>query len=130
MDQPTGRKILVVEDEAPLRKMLISVLEEAGFTVVEATNGKQGIELAEKEVPDLIVTDNFMPLLNGVDMIAQIRSGSTWGGKVPILLMTNVNNMEAVNKTLASGGVDYLMKSDIQLDAIVALIKQRLGLLA
>lgn len=127
MDQVKDLKVLVVEDEASMRKMMTGVLQQAGFVVIEASNGKEGEEKAIAEKPNAIVTDNMMPILNGVDMIGEIRQSSEWGAKVPIILMTNVNDMNAVNKSLQSGGVDYLMKSDIQLDDIVNLVKQRLG---
>lgn len=130
MDQPqpaTPVTILVVEDEAPMRKMLVGVLQQAGYTVVEATNGKDGLQLALTQHPALIVTDNLMPIMQGVEMIAEVRKDKTWGSRVPVILMTNVNSMEAVNKSLQVGGVDYLMKADVQLQQVVALVKQRLG---
>lgn len=119
-------KILVVEDEAPMRRMLAAVLQQAGFTVVEAGNGKDGLAAALAEHPSLIVTDNFMPIMNGVDMITTLRK-DPWGALVPVILMTNVNSMEAVNQALKTGGIDYLMKGDVQLDQIVAMVRSRLG---
>lgn len=127
MDQVATLKVLVVEDEVSMRKMMAGVLQQAGFAVIEAANGKEGEEKALAEQPNAIVTDNMMPILNGVDMISEIRQSGEWGAKVPIVLMTNVNDMNAVNKSLQSGGVDYLMKSDVQLDDIVNVVKQRLG---
>lgn len=126
MEPAATHKILVVEDEAPMRNMIVGVLQQAGYTVVVATNGKEGHELALSEQPDLIVTDNFMPIMNGADMVTSIRKNQPWGAKVPVLLMTNVSSMEEINKTLQAGGVDYLMKADVQLDDIVTLVKQRL----
>lgn len=129
MNEPTNNQqtVLVVEDEASMRKLLARVLQQAGFAVVEAENGKEGLQLATSQHPSLILTDNFMPLMNGVDMVAEIRKDASWGSSVPVVVMTNVNDMEAVNKSLQAGGIDYLMKSDVQLDQIVALVKQRLG---
>lgn len=126
MEPAATHKILVVEDEAPMRNMIVGVIQQAGYTVIVAANGREGLELAKSEHPDLVVTDNFMPVMNGVDMAAEIRKDQQWGAKVPILLMTNVNSMEEINKTLQVGGVDYLMKADIQLDDIVSLVKERL----
>ncbi|HEU5188027.1 MAG TPA: response regulator [Candidatus Saccharimonadales bacterium] len=126
MQSAVPQKILVVEDEAPMRNMIIGVLQQAGYTVLSAMNGKEGLALAKSEHPDLIVTDNFMPIMNGADMVSQVRSDPTWGAKVPVILMTNVNSMDAINQTLQVGGVDYLMKMDIQLEDVVTLVKQRL----
>src|SRR5688572_25903183 len=128
MNEPTStHTILVVEDEASMRKLLVRVLQQAGYSVIEAENGKDGLQLALTQHPSIVLTDNFMPLMNGVDMLAAIRKDTTWGSTVPAVLMTNVNDMEAVNKSLQAGGIDYLMKSDVELDQIVALVKQRLG---
>lgn len=128
MDNSTpapAAKILVVEDEPPMRKMLVGVLQQAGYTVIEAPNGKEGLQLANSERPQLVVTDNFMPVMNGVDMIAALRK-EPWAAKLPVILMTNVNSMEAVNQSLQAGGVDYLMKADVQLAQVVSLVQQRL----
>lgn len=127
MDEQTNQTVLVVEDEPAMRKMLVGVLQQAGYTVIEAGDGKMGLQMATSQQPAAIVTDNFMPVMNGVEMIATIRKDTSWGATVPIIVMTNVNDMDAVNKALQAGGIDYLMKSDIQLDQIVALVKQRLG---
>ena len=129
MDEPTNipQTILVVEDEVSMRKLLVRVLQQAGFTVIEAGNGKEGLQTATSQKPALIVTDNFMPIMNGVDMVAALRKDPAWGQKVPVILMTNINDMDAVNKSLQAGGIDYLMKSDIQLEQVATLAKQRLG---
>lgn len=130
MDQPqpaTQHTVLVVEDEAPMRKMLVGVLQQAGYVVIEATNGREGLQIALAQHPAIIVTDNIMPIMEGVEMVAQIRTDKTWGSRVPVIVMTNVNSMEALNKSLQAGGIDYLMKADVQLEQIVALVKQRIG---
>jgi CheY-like chemotaxis protein len=129
MNEPTNtsQTVLVVEDDASMRKLLVSILQQAGFTVVEAENGKDGLQSATTQHPALILTDNFMPIMNGVDMVAEIRKDAGWGATVPVIVMTNVNDMSAVNKSLQAGGIDYLMKSDVQLEQVVALVKQRLG---
>lgn len=133
MDEPSNattqtKIVLVVEDESPMRKMLAGVLQQAGFTVIEAANGKEGLELAQAKQPALIVTDNFMPIMNGVEMVAELRKQGGWATSVPVILMTNVNDTDAVNKSLQAGGIDYLMKADVELDQVVALAKQRMGM--
>lgn len=126
--QPVAQvTILVVEDEASMRKMLAGVLQQAGYTVIEAANGREGLAAALAQHPALIIADNIMPLMEGVEMVAEIRKDQTWGARVPVILMTNINSMEAVNKSLQAGGIDYLMKADVQLEQVVSLVKQRLG---
>ncbi len=123
----TTQTILVVEDEAAMRKMLVGVLQQAGYVAIEATNGQEGLQAATAQHPALVITDNFMPAMNGVEMVTELRKDAGYGGQVPVIIMTNVNDLEAVNKSLQVSGVDYLMKADIKLDQVVALAKQRLG---
>ena len=61
--------VLIIDDEAGIRTLLRSVLEAAGYTVVEAVNGHQGLDLYRSRPTDLIITDITMPELNGLDMI-------------------------------------------------------------
>jgi CheY-like chemotaxis protein len=109
-------------------KILSDMLQQIGLRVIEAKNGKDGLQLALTQRPALVLTDNFMPIMNGLDMVVEIRKDPVWGATVPVVVMTNVNDMNAVNKALATTGVDYLMKSEVQLDQIVATVKQRLGI--
>ena len=117
--------ILAIDDDALLLSSVVEVLEQAGYTVLQAKNGKEGFEMALKHHPDLIITDNLMPLLNGVDMIAGIRK-DPWGKKVPVIIMTNMYTADMLNRSLAAGGTDYVMKSDISINKIVDLVRGRL----
>lgn len=117
--------ILAIDDDALLLDSVVGVLQQAGYTVLQAKNGKEGLELALKHHPDLILTDNLMPLLNGVDMITALRNDS-WGRTVPAIIMTNMYTGDMVNQSLQAGATDYIMKSDISLDKIVELVRGRL----
>jgi CheY-like chemotaxis protein len=129
MDAPsTSPLVLIAEDDSSMRKLLVGMLQQAGFTTIEAKNGQDGLQLALAQHPALVLTDNFMPIMNGVDMVAEIRKEPTWGKMVPVIIMTNVNDVNAVNKAMQTPGVDYLMKSDVELSQILLLVKQRLGM--
>ena len=64
--------ILVIDDEEVIRTLLRSALGEAGYEVVEATNGREGLELYRKKPTDLVITDILMPELNGLDMLLEL----------------------------------------------------------
>ncbi len=123
----TSSKILVVDDEMPMLQMISGALQSAGLTVIQAKNGQEGQEVALKERPDLIVTDNLMPLTTGIQMVANLRK-DPWGAKVPVIVMTNVNDLNAVNESLQAGITDYVMKADVDLDQITRMVKTKLGL--
>jgi two-component system response regulator (stage 0 sporulation protein F) len=64
--------ILIIDDEAPIRALLRTTLEAAGHEVVEAANGRQGLELYRHRQTDLVITDIVMPELNGLDMLLEL----------------------------------------------------------
>ena len=66
-------RILVIDDEAQMRWMLREMLEQAGYEVMEASNGKDGVELYRKDPPDLVITDIVMPEKDGLAVIEELR---------------------------------------------------------
>ena len=99
-------RILVVDDEADIRKILRLLLQNKGYTVSEAANGTLAVEAVGSENVDLIIMDIMMPQMSGVEATAEIRKTST----APILFLT-AKSMDS-DKELAylSGGDDYLVK--------------------
>lgn len=85
-----SKKILVVDDEADVRKYLCSLLEDAGFTTISAQNGKEGMELAEKELPDLVTLDITMPEETGVRMLRNIQNGAQTAA-IPVVIVSGVD---------------------------------------
>src|ERR1043166_6400749 len=76
--EPTGAfrtmaTILIIDDEEPIRALLRFALEAAGYEVIEAPNGRQGLTLYRRRPTDLIITDLVMPELNGLDMILELK---------------------------------------------------------
>ena len=69
-------KILIIEDNEPIREELLTLLNFEGYDVIEANNGLQGYELAKKYLPDLIISDIIMPDMDGFDTLHEIRSNS------------------------------------------------------
>ncbi|GGK29762.1 response regulator NasT [Caldalkalibacillus uzonensis] len=100
-------RILIVEDQAIVRMDLKEILEEAGFEVVgEASDGEQGIELAHRLKPDLVIMDIKMPRLNGLKA-SQIITRSI---NLPILILTAYSQREFVEKAKQSHVLGYLIK--------------------
>lgn len=119
------KTVLIVDDEAPLRQVTTEALQQAGYTVITATNGKEGLDLALAKHPDLVLSDNIMPLMNGIDMVNELRKDE-WGTKVPIIIMTGINDIGSLNESLQAGITDYVMKADVGLDKLVELVDSRL----
>ena len=95
------KKILVVEDNHDARKLIESILTLSGLNVVLAADGQEGLEKAEREVPDLIITDIAMPRLNGLGLIKELRKRPDLK-KIPILAVTSYG-MERAMEAIKSG---------------------------
>ena len=100
-------KILIADDEALLRLDLREMLEEAGHRVTgEAENGKIAVELAEKEMPDLVIMDVKMPVMDGLEAARVIGEKRL----APVLLLTAYSQQEIVRQATESGVFAYLVK--------------------
>lgn len=85
-DKEAKRKILLVDDEAPLRMLMATTLEGSGYELFEATNGEEGLEVALREKPDLILLDVAMPKMNGFEVCRRIKSNPATKDTVVIML--------------------------------------------
>jgi signal transduction histidine kinase/DNA-binding response OmpR family regulator/ligand-binding sensor domain-containing protein len=100
--------ILVVEDNADLRAFIIDSLGDE-FHFLEAENGKQGLEIAVSEVPDLIISDVMMPEMDGMTMTSKIK-GDIRSSHIPLILLTAKSTEDSKLSGLQSGADDYLTK--------------------
>jgi two-component system, chemotaxis family, chemotaxis protein CheY len=86
-----GKSILVVDDTRSMRKMVTAVLQTAGYSVHEAGDGVEALELAREQVFDLVVTDQNMPRMDGVNLIRKLRTLATYDSVALLVLSTEVN---------------------------------------
>jgi len=120
------KKILIVEDEVPLRKALAEEFSDAGYSVFEAGDGLEGLDVALKEHPDIILLDQLMPKMNGVAMLLQLRSDQ-WGNTVPVIMATNMSTTDTINEAIDAGANDYFIKSEVSIADILKLVNERVG---
>ena len=104
---PQAMKVLVVDDEEGLRKSLSMILEDAGYTVLTAPDGEQGLSLAEAEAPDLILCDVRMPGIDGLEFLRRYREGD---GSGLVLVMTAYGSLELAVEAMTEGAYDYIPK--------------------
>ena len=120
-------KIAIIEDDPVIRQMYLMKFEADGFTVETAENGKDGVALVEKFTPDIILLDISMPVMNGDEALAAIRS-EAWGKDIPVMILTNLGEEEAP-RTLRSLGIhSYIVKADLTPRQVVERVKKALGL--
>lgn len=120
------KKILIVEDETSLRNALRDKLLLEGFIVLEAKNGEEGLGVALRDHPDLILLDIIMPKMDGLTMLKKLRE-DVWGKNTKVILLTNLSDNEKVSEALLQGSYDYLVKSDWKIEDVVTKIRARLG---
>lgn len=108
--------VLLVEDELGLSKLMVMILEDEGYQVIEAANGAQGLARLQEVKPALIITDYMMPELNGCEMVRAIRRNPAFDD-VPILMMSaalpqQVQGRELVDEFLPKGtGLEVLVNT-------------------
>jgi signal transduction histidine kinase/DNA-binding response OmpR family regulator len=100
--------ILIVEDNAELLSVLASMVDKY-YTVLTAPDGKAGLEITEKNVPDLVVTDIFMPVMDGIELCNKIKK-NPHTFHIPVILLTAIDSQESTIKSFDIGADDYMTK--------------------
>ena len=101
------RRILVVDDDATARVLMHSAFEQAGFSVWEATDGREAVRMFVEKKPDLVVLDVLMPNMNGFEACAEIRRRSA---HAPIMMLTGLDDLDSINSAYAAGATDFATK--------------------
>lgn len=104
-----SKTILAVDDSGSLRQMVAFSLTTAGYKVVQAVDGVDGLSKAKDSVVDLVLTDQNMPNMDGLTLIQNLRGLSTYA-KVPILMLTTESSDEMKAKGKAAGATGWLVK--------------------
>ena len=120
------KKILIIEDDVILREVLSDFLVKEGFTVVTASNGEEGVNQAKKKKPDLIILDIILPKKDGFEVIKDLKRDEKTE-KISIVLLTNLESLNDIEKALNLGATTYLIKSDYSLEEVVKKIKDILN---
>lgn len=103
------KTLLVVEDNAELRHFLVEQLDQKGFNVLQAPDGKQGEEIALKKLPDLIVSDLMMPVQNGLEMCQKLKNNINTS-HIPLILLTAKLSDETKIESYKAGADSYISK--------------------
>jgi two-component system alkaline phosphatase synthesis response regulator PhoP len=117
--------ILVVEDEEDIRELCRANLEYEGYEVIEATNGKEALELLDQKVPDLILLDLMMPEVDGWEVLDKIKKKEEMAG-VPVVLVTARQDLKSQLQGWQAQISDYLTKP-FSPTALTAFVKRALG---
>ena len=116
------RKILVIDDEEDIQKLLKMRLEQENFNVITASDGDVGVKTAEQEAPDLIILDIMMPKMDGYTCLKEIRSLPKTKN-IPVLMLSGKEE-EKVRDLFAFQKISGYIEKPFELDDIVAKVKE------
>lgn len=124
-----AKKILIIDDDKIFSKILRDGLVAGGngkYEIFSAFDGEEGFVVAERERPDLVMLDMMMPKVTGIEFLKKLR-GEDWGRETPVIVETQLSDMEKMSEGLELGVRGYIIKSDYSLDTILRQVEDILG---
>ena len=115
-------KILIVEDDKELSLLFQKVLEKSGYQVKSASDGAQALEVLDREYIDLIISDIMMPVMDGYELVSELRSA---GYQIPVLMITAKSSFDDMRQGFLSGSDAYLTKP-FEIEMLMEIIRNRL----
>lgn len=119
-------KILLAEDDKLISNSLCEALRQNGYDPTPAYDGEEAVAKAKEIQPDLMLLDIMMPKLDGISVLWELKANPDTA-KVPVVVLTNIGDVETISKIVEAGAVDYLLKSDQSVDDIIQKVKDVLN---
>jgi DNA-binding response OmpR family regulator len=119
------KTILIIEDENSLRKILEKAISNEGLNVDGANNGEEGLAMALKNHPDLILLDLLMPKMLGLKVLEKLRKDE-WGKDVPVIILTNLDFEDKKEELENDHNCEYMVKASWRLEDVVKKVKEKL----
>ena len=116
------KNILIIEDDKFLRELIAQKLLQVGYNVSEAIDGEDGLKKTKEEKPDLVLLDLILPSIDGFEVLARLKSDPACSA-IPVIILSNLGQKEDMERGLAGGAIDYLVKAHLTPMEIVAKIQ-------
>jgi DNA-binding NtrC family response regulator len=116
-------RILVLEDEAGFQLLMTEILTRAGHQVVSAQSGLKALEIVAHQKVDLLIIDNRMPGMSGLDFLKLLRATDDWS---PVIVMTAYADVPVVVESMRLGALDFLVKP-FQIESVIPLVEHCLS---
>lgn len=126
MTNESKKLILIVDDDKILQTALSKTLINAGYDVIVANDGKEGVDVALSRKPDLLIVDMLMPVMDGLEMLNHLRTDD-WGKTAKTIVLTNADDVSILEESVAAQNHEYMVKTDWRMDQIVEKIKTMIG---
>jgi len=118
-----AKKILIIDDEESIVKVLREHFKGEGYKVIVAFDGQEGLEKAQKVKPDIILLDIIMPKLDGISTLKGLK-GNSETQAIPVIILTNLETSNGISESLRKGSTDYLIKTDYTLEQLTEKVEQ------
>jgi two-component system, chemotaxis family, chemotaxis protein CheY len=105
----TALRVLTVDDSRTILAMLHHTLSNAGFEVLQAEDGQQGLDVLKNQTVDVVITDINMPIMDGIEFIKNVRAGGNHQS-LPILILTTETSQDKRDQGKAAGGTGWIVK--------------------
>lgn len=119
-------KVAIVEDDPSIVQMYQLKFQTEGFDVKTAGDGQAGLELIESYKPDIVLLDIMMPNMNGLEMLAKLRSGAD-GAKMKVIVLTNMGDTETATRVFKMSANDYIVKAELTPMQVVERVQKLLA---
>jgi len=124
MSEEAKRKILIIEDDKSLQNALAEMLTQEKYEIISAFDGEEGLQKLKEENPDLVLLDIILPKKDGYEVLAEIKKGEK--KNIPVLILTNLEEIDNVQKAIDLGATTFMVKSDFSLKDVLEKVKENL----
>jgi DNA-binding response OmpR family regulator len=125
-DENVGKTIMIIEDDRFLSSLMKARLEKDGFTIIQAFDGEEAIELFKQQTPSLIVLDLIMPKVTGFEVLQTIAITPELQ-RTPVVILSNLAQDSDIEKARQLGAKEYFVKVKVSIDDLVGRIKSLLA---
>jgi CheY-like chemotaxis protein len=119
-----SKLILIVEDDKEIADAVVDALSEAGYTAKHVPDGNRALEALEKNDVGLIYLDIMMPGMDGYEVLRRLKQQGSKYFEIPVVMMSNLGQMQEIDKAMEMGAKDYLIKANIDLSKVLEVTKK------
>ena len=119
-------KIVVAEDDKLLSASLCDALKSEGYEITPGYDGEEALGKIKEVMPDLVLLDIMMPKMDGLSVLREVRASAATA-TIPVIVLTNLGDVDTISKIVESGAADYLLKSDQSVDNVLQKVKEVLA---
>jgi DNA-binding response OmpR family regulator len=126
MSKERVQKVLIAEDDIPLLDLYDKKFTSKGYQVLRADDGGKAVDLALSEIPDIMVLDLMMPVMNGFEVLKKVK-GDKDTKEIPVIILSNYGEMPNITEGMLAGAAEYLVKVEHTPEEVVEIVQDILS---